>query len=325
MKINLNAVDFYYGETIFKRIETLKKQDLLVFSEPIIYEKFQTKLATVFNSEWLLAPEGFDYWEMMQELSGFIAKRTCVDLLIIGNEKVMNLGLFVSTNSKIDNCYLMPTEFEFLSDFIAGKSVIIDQSMPVLQNILTPKWVDFDFQLFEHATPNILIPFETLIERYFFDSTKDFNKLYFEFNSRDLLNHHSLYTYVSQVCMPLEIPMDFLKLKLFLIDYFNRIMEIHEIKLTALLLFLYLSKKHFNSNLNLENLVKWLNYIGYHLKIPENLSFTRLIDQLVLSFDSEIELWNRADGRFEKVKLEKIEILTHLSDYRAFINEVINI
>ncbi|MBS7576293.1 MULTISPECIES: hypothetical protein [unclassified Enterococcus] len=324
MKANHQSVNFYYGETIYQRLFELQDQAVLIYSELSIYEQFQTKLDSSLKAEWLLAAESLDDWTLLKELSVWLASRNCRYLLIIGNQKVMNIGLFVAANTDLEAVYLFPTEFEMLNHLTMGVGQIFEGYHPVLKGHAQVTWTSFDFTFFEQGSPDILEVFETLVEYYYFQEDKNLNFLYLDFRGRELINHHNLYPFASEVAFFSDYPEDYFRLKRFLLEYFSRVMSVKDIKMTAFLLYLFLSQKYYQTELKLDNLVKWLTYLGYRLEMPDNLSLTRLIDQLSVAFNNQIELWSMTDGQSKLIRIEKLEMLTIFNQYKELVQGVID-
>jgi hypothetical protein len=324
MKANQQSADFYYGETIYQRLSEIQDQAVLIYSELAIYEQFQSKLDTNLKAEWLVAALSSDDWTLLKELSIWLESRECKRLLIIGSQKVMNIGLFVAANTNLEAIYLFPTEFEMLNFFTTGYGQIFDSYRQVLKGRAKLMWTSFDFAFFEQGSPDILEIFETLVEYYYFHQDKNLNQLYADFKSRELITHHNLYPLASEIAFFSDYPNDYLRLKRFLLAYFKRVMPIKDIKMTAFLLYLFLSQKYFQTEFRLNNLVKWFNYLGYHLEMPVNLSLTRLIDQLSQAFNNQIELWSLTERQSKLVRIEKLEMLTIFNQYKDLIQGVMN-
>ncbi|MDR1568802.1 MAG: hypothetical protein LBS33_09025 [Streptococcaceae bacterium] len=319
MKITFNHTDFYYGETIYKRLEALSKRRVIVFSDLIIYENFQAKLETMLEADWLIVPKGFEAFETIKELASFIARKNVADLLIIGQPDLLDLGLFVAGNTKIENCYLFPTGFDDLPRFIKGESTIFSENALILQNKITPAWLDFDFHFFEASNQDLLSLFVRLIEIYYFDLKSDLNELFFEFRTRDELTHRKLYTYVGKVAETEIFNHDFFYFKRLLLNAFKRIMAEKDIKMTAFLIHIYLLKKYFAVEFKLDNLLKWVSHLGFQLEIPEKLSLTRLIDQMMLAFNGKMNLFNPNTNQLETLEIGEIEVLNVLQEYKEWI------
>lgn len=324
MKANQQSADFYYGETVYQRLSEIQDQAVLIYSELAIYEQFQNKLDSNLKAEWLVAAVSSDDWTLLRELSIWLESRESKCLIIIGNQKVMNIGLFVAANSDLDVVYLFPTEFELLNLFTSGIGQIFDSYRQVLKGRAHLAWTSFDFSFFELGSPDILEVFESLVAYYYFHEDKNLNLLYLDFKSRKQINHHNLYPFASDLAFFSGYPNDYLRLKYFLLAYFRRVMSIKDIKMTAFLLYLFLSQEYFQTELKLNNLVKWFNYLGYRLDMPDNLSLTRLIDHLSQAFDNQIELWSMSEGQTKLVRIENLEMLTIFNQYKVLIQGVIN-